>query len=77
VLPRRTAAMKIVWFGLVHYERGAFEFTVRRKMEEELSNGPFFFGWRLYDGELSNFREGHVFFAFFRERMFVSVNFFN
>jgi hypothetical protein len=43
VLPRRTAAMKIVWFGLVHYERGAVEFTVRRKMEEELSNGPFFF----------------------------------
>jgi hypothetical protein len=42
VLPRRTAAMKIVWFGLVHYERGAVEFTVRRKMEEELSNGPFF-----------------------------------
>lgn len=35
--------MKIVWFGLVHYERGAVEFTVRRKMEEELSNGPFFF----------------------------------
>jgi len=45
VLPRRTAAMKIVWFGLVHYERGAVEFTVRRKMEEELSNGPFFFFW--------------------------------
>jgi hypothetical protein len=43
VLPRRTAALKIVWFGLVHYERGAVEFTVRRKMEEELSNGPFYF----------------------------------
>lgn len=44
MLPRRTAAMKIVWFGLVvHYERGAVEFTVRRKMEEELSNGHLFF----------------------------------